>query len=179
MRASIVLLAAVAVVLGAAPALTAASSPLTVAHDPAAVLLDQIDRYRDETWRWERLMGLPRTPFDDTAEHSTNTGYRLWVRSIWRGRARLAHRRASNPPLLDAWMCIHRFEGAWNDPGAPYWGGLQMNMAFQAAYGRELLRSKGTADRWTPLEQIWVAIRAHRTRGFYPWPNTARACGLI
>jgi hypothetical protein len=27
---------------------------------------------------------------------------------------------------------------------------------------------------------MWVAERAHRSgRGFYPWPNTARHCGLI
>jgi hypothetical protein len=27
---------------------------------------------------------------------------------------------------------------------------------------------------------MWVAERAYRSgRGFYPWPNTARACGLI
>jgi hypothetical protein len=43
-----------------------------------------------------------------------------------------------------------------------------------------LLRRKGTADHWTPLEQIWVAEHAYRSgRGFYPWPNTARDCGLI
>jgi len=27
---------------------------------------------------------------------------------------------------------------------------------------------------------MWAAERAHRAgRGFYPWPNTARYCGLI
>jgi hypothetical protein len=27
---------------------------------------------------------------------------------------------------------------------------------------------------------MWAAERAHRSgRGFYPWPNTARYCGLI
>ena len=76
--------------------------------------------------------------------------------------------------------CIQRFEGAWNDPNAPYYGGLQMDMHFQRLYGGYLLRRKGTADRWSPLEQMWFAWRAHRSgRGFYPWPNTARACGLI
>jgi hypothetical protein len=29
------------------------------------------------------------------------------------------------------------------------------------------------------MEQIWVAVRAWRTRGFSPWPNTARDCGLL
>jgi hypothetical protein len=57
---------------------------------------------------------------------------------------------------------------------------LQMDMGFQQAYGAALLRRKGTADHWSPLEQIWVAERAYRSgRGFYPWPNTARWCGLL
>ncbi len=64
--------------------------------------------------------------------------------------------------------------------GNGYYGGLQMDIEFQRMYGADLLRRKGTADRWTPIEQIWVAERAYRSgRGFYPWPNTARSCGLI
>ena len=35
-----------------------------------------------------------------------------------------------------------------------------MDREFQATYGPELLRRKGTADHWTPLEQMWVAERA-------------------
>jgi hypothetical protein len=77
-------------------------------------------------------------------------------------------------------MCIHRYEGSWVDPNAPYYGGLQMDLSFQRAYGGELLASKGTADNWSPLEQMWVAERAHASgRGFYPWPNTARYCNLF
>jgi len=76
-------------------------------------------------------------------------------------------------------MCIHRYEASWDDPLGPYYGGLQMDLSFQRAYGGWLLRRKGTADHWTPLEQIWTAEKAFTTRGFYPWPNTARACGLL
>jgi hypothetical protein len=55
-----------------------------------------------------------------------------------------------------------------------------MDIGFQRRYGGYLLRKKGTADNWTPLEQMWVAERALQAgRGFYPWPNTARYCGLI
>jgi hypothetical protein len=89
-------------------------------------------------------------------------------------------RQAANPPHESAWRCIHAYEGAWTDSGSPYYGGLQMDLGFQRHYGGYLLRLKGTADNWTPLEQMWVAARAHGSgRGFYPWPNTARACGLI
>ena len=83
------------------------------------------------------------------------------------------------PPHYDEWMCIHHYEGSWDDPNSPYYGGLQMDEEFQKTYGMELYRAKGTADHWTPFEQMWVAERAYKTRGFYPWPNTARYCGLI
>ena len=88
------------------------------------------------------------------------------------------------PPLGPRWLvrafiCIHRYEGSWTDPNPPFYGGLQMDYGFQRSYGPELLRRKGTADHWTPAEQIMVAIRAHRSgRGFGPWPNTRRMCGL-
>jgi hypothetical protein len=96
----------------------------------------------------------------------------------WRRRERRVWRRANHPPSYGGWLCIHRYEGSWTDPGAPYWGGLQMDLSFQATYGSWLLRHKGTADHWSPLEQIWTAVRASRVRGFSPWPSTARYCGL-
>jgi hypothetical protein len=46
-------------------------------------------------------------------------------------------------------------------------------------YGSDLLRRYGTADHWPPAAQVAVAERAYRTRGFNPWPNTARACGVL
>jgi len=106
--------------------------------------------------------------------------YRVWLRAAWRRRAHRALYRAHHPPHLGAWRCIHRLEGSWRDPNSPYYGGLQMDLSFQQAYGHRLLRRKGTADNWSPYEQMWVAERAVRAgRGFYPWPLTARRCGLI
>jgi hypothetical protein len=135
----------------------------------------RIKYYRGETWHWQRTMGrrliwelgqLPRDPKARVA---------AWMRV-----ARTTRRAAQNPPHKAGWLCIQRYEGSWTDGGAPYYGGLQMDLGFQRAYGLALLRRKGTADRWTPLEQMWVAERAHRAgRGFYPWPNTARNCGLL
>ena len=93
--------------------------------------------------------------------------------------AQHGQRQALKPPHRVQWLCIHRYEGSWTDPNAPYYGGLQMDEQFQRMYGRELYRAKGTADHWSPLEQMWVAERAYRTRGFWPWPNTARFCGLL
>lgn len=106
--------------------------------------------------------------------------YRVWLRDAWRLRAERARHRAHHPPHLAEWRCIHRWEGAWTDPNSPYYGGLQMDLSFQRTYGLDLLRRKGTANHWAPYEQMWVAERAVKAgRGFYPWPNTARACGLL
>jgi hypothetical protein len=84
------------------------------------------------------------------------------------------------PPHYSAWLCIHKYEGSWTDSGDPYWGGLQMDRTFMTSYAPNYLLSKGWANTWTPLEQMWVAERAYASgRGFHPWPNTARMCGLI
>ena len=102
------------------------------------------------------------------------------IRDLWKRRASVARREARRPPHYTAWLCIHRHEGSWQDAGAPYYGGLQMDYSFQEAYGGALLRRKGTADNWTPLEQMWVAEKALRAgRGFHPWSNAAANCGLL
>jgi hypothetical protein len=134
-----------------------------------------IQRQRRQTWHWERVMGHPLT----RALQSPPDDPQLRL-EVWRKLAHRMRRRAQNPPHKIAWLCIHRYEGSWTDPNPPYYGGLQMDLGFQQRYGGALLRRKGTADHWTPLEQIWTAERALRSgRGFYPWPNTARFCGLI
>jgi hypothetical protein len=82
--------------------------------------------------------------------------------------------------LAQDFACIHRYEGSWTDPGAPYYGGLQMDWSFMSTYGAEYLRAWGTADHWPPSVQIAVAMRAYLSgRGFTPWPTSARLCGLI
>jgi hypothetical protein len=140
-----------------------------------------IVRYRTATWHWEDVMGVSHTPFANSAAHTSDPRYRRWVLRLWRQRAALAKRRATAVPHASAWLCIHRYEGGWSSrTGNGYYGGLQMDISFIHHYAWRGLLRKGTADRWTPLEQMWVAERALRAgRGFYPWPNTARACGLI
>jgi hypothetical protein len=140
----------------------------------------KIGDYQRTTWHWQQLMGRPRTPSAGRNLAAMSVpDVRRAVR-LWQGRARAAERAAHRPPHLRAWLCIHRYEGSWWDGGAPYYGGLQMDWGFMRRYGAQLLRTKGPANRWSPLEQIWVAERAHRSGlGFYPWPNTARSCGLI
>jgi hypothetical protein len=137
--------------------------------------------YRTVARRWRALMGKPRARLGTAPiAFKSLLEQRRWRARAWRARALAARLAGHRPPHLRAWICIHRYEGSWRDPNAPYFGGLQMDLTFQWQYGPRLVRSKGTADHWTRFEQMWVAERAHRSgRGFYPWPLTARRCGLI
>ena len=158
----------------------AASRPATA--QPDAQILEDIHVYRSQTWRYQTLMGAPRTPYSGEAETDPSMTFKLWVRDLWRSRKEQVKKRfAAGPPHRREWQCIHHFEGSWTArTGNGYYGGLQMDITFQRTYAAKLLGKKGTANHWTPLEQMWVAEKAHRSgRGFYPWPNTARYCGLI
>jgi Transglycosylase-like domain len=160
-------------------------APATASSTRIDRLENEIDALRAETWRWQALMRKPRTPSTFSERHAESHGYIKWVHSLWQRRARIAKRQAANPPHRNDWLCIQRHEShpaqGWGTyTGNGYYGGLQMDLGFQRTYGYDLLRRKGTANKWTAVEQMWVAERAYRDgRGFYPWPNTARSCGLI
>lgn len=123
---------------------------------------------------------------------STREG-RIGQLAHWRAvagflRARRENVRPSERPLSQrvphyaALMCIAEHESGlrWDiSTGNGYHGGLQMDRGFQSTYAPRLYRAKGTADNWTQEEQMRAAARAVRTRGFHPWPTTARMCGLI
>jgi hypothetical protein len=83
--------------------------------------------------------------------------------------------------LTAAFLCIHRYEAAWNaNTGNGYYGGLQMDWGFMHRYGRPYLRRWGSADHWPAWAQLAASEQAYQSgRGFWPWPNTARACGLL
>ena len=99
-------------------------------------------------------------------------------------RRAIADRVELSGDLAEAFVCIYHHEaadaGGWQaNTGNGYFGGLQMDQSFMAAYGSEFLNSYGTADRWPPFVQVAVAMRAYWSgRGFGPWPNTRRLCGL-
>jgi len=110
---------------------------------------------------------------------------RLWQeRSAAAALAVVLHvtRQADLPGWLeDDFMCIHHYEGVWTaNTGNGYYGGLQMDLTFQRLYGAEFLARFGTAEAWPVWAQLQAAARAYGSgRGFRPWPNTARACGLV
>lgn len=140
----------------------------------------RIRRFRADTRHWLTVMRghPPARDSSSLAGYSSSLPRLRYLARLWGHRAHRLWRQATNPPEYNDWLCIHRYEGSWADPNSPYWGGLQMDLSFQETYGGWLLRHKGTADHWSPLEQIWVAVRASRSRGFSAWPNTAHYCGL-
>lgn len=99
-------------------------------------------------------------------------------RARWTFRRALGTSPIGNHWLESAFECIHRYEGSWSDSGDPYWGGLQMDWSFMRAYGAPFLRAFGPANRWPRSVQLAVAIEAWTSRGFGPWPNTRKECGL-
>jgi hypothetical protein len=153
------------------------------AYCQARKLRHKVLRVHGRTVALARRAALPDPP-------SPALGWRRSsLRVQLRAQAHVLHRyraRAARPLRLrlqrfEDWICIHRHEAAWNDSGDPYWGGLQMDRGFMRAYGGDMIARHhgGLADTWTPAEQIVVAERAYRTRGFAPWPNTARSCGVL
>lgn len=188
MRRLLLCVACVAAVL----AVGSADAPAEKAARPASpslspgspYLLEAIARHRRETWHWQRLMGKTRTLASFDEDESRDPAYRRWVLELWKQRASRARRAAQHPPRLRQWLCIYRHErhpeqGWGTATGNGFYGGLQMNIAFQRRHAQWLLRRKGTANRWSPVEQIWIAERGRKVQGWGAWPNTARACGLL
>ena len=103
-------------------------------------------------------------------------------------RAAAAHlkRLARSNPIGTHWLeraflCIHSGEGSWtSNTGNGYYGGMQADLSFQRTYAPQFYRAWGTADKWPASAQLAMAMTAYLSgRGFYPWPTTARSCGLI
>jgi hypothetical protein len=138
------------------------------------------------TLRLRRIYpGTVTRRFASAREPSGGATLRLWQARSAAAALQVARHGYARPPipafLHDAFLCIHRFEGSWDsDTGNGYYGGLQMDVSFQTRYGGEFVDRWGTADNWPAWAQLVTAVRAYRSgRGFHPWPNTARACGLI
>lgn len=98
----------------------------------------------------------------------------------WQARQRRLAVAQERRQLYEKWRCIHEHEGAWNsNTGNGYYGGLQMDYSFMRSHGPQFLARWGTADRWPVWAQIAAAEDAYYSgRGFGPWPNTRRMCGI-
>ncbi|MDB5160700.1 MAG: hypothetical protein JWO96_80 [Candidatus Saccharibacteria bacterium] len=142
-------------------------------------LSGKIASYLRTSMNWAAVMGATIRP--PKVRHLSSMSVPRLKREavMWKHIAALTRFRAQHPPHLKQFLCIHHYEGSWTDTGAPYYGGLQMDRSFQQTYAPRLYQAKGTANYWSPLEQIWAAEKALKSRGFGPWPNTARYCGLL
>jgi hypothetical protein len=104
--------------------------------------------------------------------------YRVWAGLHLAG---VAWRNRSHTDIDPAspFGCIHVHESTnWHIVNPPYSGGLQFDSSFGSTYGPEYERLWGLAGHWPIWSQVVAAYRAWRSRGYEPWPNTSRACGL-
>jgi hypothetical protein len=145
-----------------------------------------VDFYKTATWKWQQKLGAHPTRSSFKPHKILSCDYANWVGSLWRYRAHRWHIKFKQyvkaqqhllPDHYSSWLCIHRYEGAWNsNTGNGYYGGLQFGYSEWKRFGGKFAPMAYLA---TPLEQMWAAEAYWEVSGFYPWPNTARACGLI
>lgn len=116
--------------------------------------------------------------FDGAGPERWAYRYRLVRRANVRLRALLADRLDRIVYLVDSFRCIHGGEGSWSaNTGNGYYGGLQFGAREWARFGGAFAPR---ADLATPSQQLAAGIAYYMTgAGFRPWPNTARACGLL
>ena len=143
-----------------------------------------ISYHRQKTWYYQDRMFVVRTRSNFDDKKQVGVAYLKWMARLWSDRRIKARYAYQHPPHLSQFLCIYSHEhgsGGWStNTGNGYFGGVQMDLDFMRTYGGFLLRTKGTANNWTYLEQIWVSERAYSSgRGFHPWPRTAAMCGLI
>ena len=78
-----------------------------------------------------------------------------------------------SPVWLDQALCVHRHEGSWRDPRAPYYGGMQFHLStWKRAGGR------GYPHRATIREQLyraWIIWRKN-DGSWAEWPTYRRYC---
>ena len=180
------------VVLAAAFMALAAPAQAHMLKKPKHATKAQLHRYNVRSHHHAKtaLRWIARHPLHTTRSFDADDrrvsrasirGHRWLKRTM--ARKIVAYRRWARfrtpPPHKTLWLCIHRGEGSWSDPNPPYFGGLQMDSAFMRAHAPAWLRRKGTADFWTPNQQMWVAeiaVFRHGASITGSWPNTAPPC---
>jgi hypothetical protein len=200
------LITAAACVLAAAAAdPAAASSQTSTPHTPATPVADAGNTApgsststlrpvrairRDIRWarghavRKARKAALPIPRHGHAERHAVTRADLVDILDKWDGR--LHHYRAAyerRRPVLENLLCIHGYEGSWDAVSSTvptYYGGMQMDATFEAAYGADVLAYRGGAhaNLWPKHDQLMVAYRGYRARGYTPWPAAAAACGL-
>jgi hypothetical protein len=145
-----------------------------------------IHHHRRAANRLRAGMGLRPIPYLWIAErHTTSDARRLRILGYWRHvHAHAVRQWHSYAPWTPGWhadaMCVHGYEGSWtvdHGIGPRVSGGMQIGDSEWAHFGG--LAFAPRAYLATAHEQLLVAWRYWRVSGWYPWPSTARMCGLI
>lgn len=163
-------------------AVPTSSSASTITHPANAPVLRQIHRWVKVTHHYQDLAEVHRTPYHWAAERTHSLAFREWIRDQWHARASLARVEARIPAAIKRdLLCIHGHEGSWTafNP-AGYFGGFQADWNFMKTYGKRFLRLHHGSDArsWSPAEQLHMAWKGYKARGFDPWPSTSAMCGL-
>ena len=145
-----------------------------------APILAKIHKHVKQTNKIRESKGYDRLRYRYRPErHPERRGFYLrW----WQRQHRRAISLERHYPWTQAWyqaaMCVHQGEGAWNsNTGNGFYGGMQFDYTTWLSNGGG--RFAEYAHLASPLEQLTVTWWTWQRRGWYPWPNTARACGLL
>jgi len=182
----------------------AAPAQAHMLHKPKHATTAKLHRYHlhsyhhaVSTLRWyaKHPARTTRSPLPSTRSYSRASikGHR-WLKRVMKRKLDAWNLRHPVPfvtplPHKRLWLCIHSGyrdgrkvsvgEASWIDPNAPYYGGMQMDLSFQRAHAPAWLRAKGTADHWTPFQQMWVseiAVFWHGASITGSWPTTGPPC---
>lgn len=161
----------------AAATLQASTTTASAANAP---LLDKIHRHVEQTNQLREAKGY--RPYRYRYRPERNVHMRRYYLRQWTARHRqaisLQRRWLWSRAWYQAAMCVHRGEGAWtSNTGNGFYGGMQFDYSTWLSNGGG--RFAAYAHLATPVEQLTVTYWTWQRRGWYPWPNTARACGLI
>ena len=139
-------------------------------------LKGSIVKHRQRTWRLQDSAGVSRTRSSHAERHTSSILFLTWINHLWQRRQKAASklRRQLVVGHVALWLCIHSREGAWNDQGAPYYGGLQMTYGWAGLVG--------DAGNLSPQHQMQAAETGYRRSGYSTawlegqWPNTSPPC---
>lgn len=174
---------AVAIIL-MATCIVGAQATQAYAHVKNSTVVRLIDKRVQHTHLYEEISGNALIPYWGAANKCHHSGcYLLDEARLKHWTVRDIRARAQMTPWPAYWLpeatCVHSNEGAWNDAtGNGYYGGMQMDVSFEQAYGPTFYARWGNANNWPATSQLIASYRAYLSRGWEPWPNTSLMCGL-
>lgn len=155
-------------------------------------LLVKVQKARMMTHRCQDTLGVERYPV--SKGNPKSEAFVRWQLGLWTARkeaycdALKAVRKLysiDEATVARQWAessgpaCISSNEGGvTTNTGNGYYGKWQADLDFQGDYGSEFVSRWGVASNWPEWAQDIMAYRAYQSRGYGPWPNTRRYCGV-